>query len=217
MQRSTDASTPACTVALSPKAIASNSALQSPQASPRSQIPIASAAPPPPTSRDFVPWRFSDAGRHSAWMASSSRRPRNLHRSRHLTLQSSDLRPAGEFSCGSSLTRPPIPKDAHLTAVGRDRQSDGLQFGSKNRSAKTNAATEVLATASCLGAFHEENPSAGPVPVGSSLKQCHFFARKASSGAKRSANGVRRHLQLSQLYVRDELRLVWSMRRPMHG
>src|SRR5260221_12718126 len=25
-----------------------------------------------PTSRDFVPWRFSDAGRHSSWIASSS-------------------------------------------------------------------------------------------------------------------------------------------------
>ena len=83
MPRSTDASTPACTVALSPKAIASNSALQSPQASPRGQIPIASAAPPPPTSHDFVPWRFSDAGRPSAWMASSCRRPRNLHKRRN--------------------------------------------------------------------------------------------------------------------------------------
>jgi hypothetical protein len=82
MQRSTDASTPACTVALSPKAIASNSALQSPQASPRGQIPITFAAPPPPTFRDFVPWRFSDAGRHGPWMASSCRRPRNLHNSR---------------------------------------------------------------------------------------------------------------------------------------
>src|SRR4029077_10561926 len=49
MQRSTDASNPACTVALSPKAIASNAALQSPQASPRGQIPIASAAAPTPT------------------------------------------------------------------------------------------------------------------------------------------------------------------------
>src|SRR6266849_516285 len=28
------------------------------------------------TSRDFVPWRFSDAGRRSAWMVSSSRRPK---------------------------------------------------------------------------------------------------------------------------------------------
>jgi len=34
------------------------------------------AAPPPPTSRDFVPWRFSDAGRRSARIASSSRRPK---------------------------------------------------------------------------------------------------------------------------------------------
>jgi hypothetical protein len=50
------------------KAIASTSALQSPQAPPRGQIPIASAAPPPPTSFDFEPWRFSDAGRHSPWI-----------------------------------------------------------------------------------------------------------------------------------------------------
>jgi hypothetical protein len=124
---------------------------------------------------------------------------------------------AGNAVCGSSLIRPPIPKDAHHTVIGRDdRQSDEFRFGSKNRSAKTNAATEVLATASCLGAFHEENPSAGPVPVGSSLKQCHFFARKASSGSKRSVNRLRRDLQLSQLHLLDELRIVRSMCRPMH-
>src|SRR6266576_6923242 len=29
-----------------------------------------------PTSRDFVPWRFLDAGRHSAWKGSSCRRPK---------------------------------------------------------------------------------------------------------------------------------------------
>ncbi len=29
-----------------------------------------------PTSRDFVPWRFLDAGRKSAWIVSSSRRPK---------------------------------------------------------------------------------------------------------------------------------------------
>src|SRR5271155_485339 len=28
------------------------------------------------TSRDFVHWRFSDAGRRSAWIASSCRRPK---------------------------------------------------------------------------------------------------------------------------------------------
>src|SRR6266850_55314 len=38
-------------------------------------IPIALAALPG-TSRDFVPWRFSDAGRRSAWIASSCRRPK---------------------------------------------------------------------------------------------------------------------------------------------
>jgi hypothetical protein len=29
-----------------------------------------------PTSRDFVPWRFLDAGRKSAWIVSSSQRPK---------------------------------------------------------------------------------------------------------------------------------------------
>src|SRR5882757_1552426 len=29
-----------------------------------------------PTSRDFVPWRFSGAGRRSAWIASSCRHPK---------------------------------------------------------------------------------------------------------------------------------------------
>src|ERR1700724_89212 len=29
-----------------------------------------------PTSRDFVPWRFLDAGRHSAWKGSLCRRPK---------------------------------------------------------------------------------------------------------------------------------------------
>src|SRR5258705_12945367 len=31
------------------------------------------------TSRDFVPWRFSDAGRRSAWIASSCRHPKTLY------------------------------------------------------------------------------------------------------------------------------------------
>jgi hypothetical protein len=38
----------------------------------------------PAPTRDFVPWRFSDACRRCAWRASSSRRPRNLHRNRKL-------------------------------------------------------------------------------------------------------------------------------------
>src|SRR4029077_9788117 len=40
-----------------------------------------------PTSRDFVPWRFSDAGRISAWRVTSCRRPRNLHKRRHYAVQ----------------------------------------------------------------------------------------------------------------------------------
>jgi hypothetical protein len=47
-----------------------------PAAVPNDQIPIAPAAISVPTSRDFVTWRFSDAGRISAWMVSASRRPK---------------------------------------------------------------------------------------------------------------------------------------------
>ena len=41
------------------------------------QIPIAErAARPTAPSRDFVPWRFSDAGHRSAWLAHRCRRPK---------------------------------------------------------------------------------------------------------------------------------------------
>jgi hypothetical protein len=42
------------------------------------QIPIAepAARPTERTSRDFVPWRFSDAGRRSAWLDRRFRRPK---------------------------------------------------------------------------------------------------------------------------------------------
>ena len=46
------------------------------------QFPIAPAAPAVTTDRDFVPWRFSNAGRISAWRVTSFRRPRNLHTSK---------------------------------------------------------------------------------------------------------------------------------------
>jgi hypothetical protein len=42
----------------------------------RHAIPIALAASPCPTARDFVPWRFLVAGRFSALSVSSSRRPK---------------------------------------------------------------------------------------------------------------------------------------------
>ena len=38
--------------------------------------PHSAAALPCSTSRDFLPWRFSNAGRRNAWIASSSRRPK---------------------------------------------------------------------------------------------------------------------------------------------
>jgi hypothetical protein len=50
------------------KPIAATASIQPQQARTRGKIPIAPAAPPPQTSRDFVPWRFLDAGRQSAWL-----------------------------------------------------------------------------------------------------------------------------------------------------
>jgi hypothetical protein len=44
------------------------------------QIPIAPAAPPVPTSSDFVPWCFLDAARKRAWKGSSCRRPKTCTR-----------------------------------------------------------------------------------------------------------------------------------------
>src|SRR5438552_17761138 len=49
-------------------------------ASIRGEIPIAPAAPPLHTFRDFVPWRFSAAGRHSTSRPSSLPAAENLHR-----------------------------------------------------------------------------------------------------------------------------------------
>ena len=51
------------------KPTAEIAAIQSPQALPSGQIPIAPAVPRNVTHRDFVPWRFSDAGScASAWV-----------------------------------------------------------------------------------------------------------------------------------------------------
>jgi hypothetical protein len=58
------------------KPIAATLTIQPQQARTHGKIPIAPAAPPPHMSRDFVPWRFLDAGRKSAWKRSSCRRPK---------------------------------------------------------------------------------------------------------------------------------------------
>jgi hypothetical protein len=66
--------------------------VQSSQVRARGKIPIAPAAPSVPTSRDFVPWRFSDAGRRCPGIASSSRRPKTCTQRTHAPQQS-----AGSF------------------------------------------------------------------------------------------------------------------------
>src|SRR5262245_40178857 len=50
-----------------------------PSRPPLKSNPHSAAAPPLPNFRDFVPWRFSVAGHISAWIASSSRRPKTLY------------------------------------------------------------------------------------------------------------------------------------------
>src|ERR1700692_2231274 len=51
-----------------------------------------------PTSRDFVPWRFSDAGRHSSWIASSCRHPKTC-----TTAEVEEQPQGGPFGLISSL------------------------------------------------------------------------------------------------------------------
>jgi hypothetical protein len=50
------------------KPSAATASIKPQQVRTRGEIPIAPAAPPPHTSPDFVPWRFSAAGHKSAWM-----------------------------------------------------------------------------------------------------------------------------------------------------
>jgi len=59
---------------------AATASIQPHQAKARSKIPIGLAAPPPHTSRDFVPWRFSAAGRLTAWIGHhpGSRKPAHI-------------------------------------------------------------------------------------------------------------------------------------------
>jgi hypothetical protein len=153
----------------------------------------------------FVAANFLDCDRKSAAVLTPSRLTRGAY------AQSS--RNAKRGAMDAMVSRALFARGCF---VGRDRPGNEVQFGSKNRSAKANAATEALATVSHPGAFHEGSPGAGAVSVGNSLKQCRHLARKTSSSTKRSANGMRRNLQRGQLHLRDKLRLVRSMRRSMH-
>jgi hypothetical protein len=66
---------PARTPKIRAKAIRSPASAQLPQHSRRRQIPIAPTALSVPTPRDFLPWRFSDAGCPSVGMVSACRHP----------------------------------------------------------------------------------------------------------------------------------------------
>src|SRR5262249_24989763 len=76
------------------------------------------------TSRDFVPWRFLDAGRLSARRRSSLPASKNLHKRRHSELRVPPSRPIvdiDEFAVGPLRTLMSISKRfleiAHLLAV----------------------------------------------------------------------------------------------------
>ena len=73
--------TPTHAAMLRRKPIAATASIQHQQARTCGKIPIAHAAPPTLTSRDFVPWRFLDAGRNTAWIVSASRRPKTCTKS----------------------------------------------------------------------------------------------------------------------------------------
>ena len=57
--------------------------ITAPHRSRQASIPIAPAAPPAISSRDFVPWRSLRRRPHTRPARPPIRRPRNLHRSRH--------------------------------------------------------------------------------------------------------------------------------------
>jgi hypothetical protein len=59
-----------------------------------------------PTSRDFVPWRFSDAGRRSAWWPSCVPASENLHRWRHID-------PNVRHATRGAMTKLPLPLARH--------------------------------------------------------------------------------------------------------
>ena len=73
-------------------------------------IPIALAASQCPTSRDFVPWRFSDAGRRSAWIASSCRHPK--------TCTGADITPPAPQLSAGPHRRARVPRHTRDCCLG---------------------------------------------------------------------------------------------------
>ena len=70
------------------------------------------------TSRDFVHWRFSDAGRRSAWIASSCRRPKTC---------------TGAAVAGSLMAQPVYPQSTKSLRSSPLRGSKSRGAGSRSR------------------------------------------------------------------------------------
>ena len=100
--------------------------ITAPHRSRQASIPITLAAPLAIISRDFVPWRFLDAGRISAWRVTPYRRPRNPHMNGHIA--DSAIRP----ECNRRHPDPPnsglIPLRA-LRYAEAERSNDVLPSG----------------------------------------------------------------------------------------
>jgi hypothetical protein len=84
----------------------------------RHAIPITLAASHCPTARDFVPWRFLDAGRFSAWSVSSSRRPKTCTKPEELNVSKTGQLCTRKLTTnGHWLTSPSGPQG--LRSVGQ--------------------------------------------------------------------------------------------------
>ena len=90
------------------------------------------ALPPPPSpssnlhsrrsaSRDFVPWRFSDAGKKRASSSAPQRCPRNLHKRRHATGRSLAV-------SDNSLLRKPDRRICPNSDLALDLKSTAMQL-----------------------------------------------------------------------------------------
>ena len=90
----------------------------------RAQIPIEPAAPRRSTSRDFVPWRFSDACRRRAWMGSSCRRPKTCTEAD--SCGAADVRSSFDHLIGAGEQRRRHLKPQRLRSLEIDHQ---LVFG----------------------------------------------------------------------------------------
>ena len=75
--------TPIASTMLRRKPIAATASIQPQQARTCGKIPIAHAAPPTLTSRDFVPWRFLDAGQQNRVDSVGIPASKNLHKGGH--------------------------------------------------------------------------------------------------------------------------------------